>query len=51
LKIDVVPCSSEIQWEVGGKAGNLTLGKLDVDVRNAFKEVAIGRTLEIISSG
>ena len=43
--------SSEIQLEVGGKAGNLTLGKLDVGVGNAFKEVSIGRTLETISSG
>ena len=43
-KIDVVSCSSEIQLEVGGKAGNLGLGKLDDDVRNAFKEMAIGRT-------
>jgi hypothetical protein len=50
-KINVVSRSSEIQLEVGGKAGTLTLGKLDVDVRNAFKEVSMGRTLETISSG
>ena len=43
--------SSEMQLEVGGKAGSLTLGKLDVDVRNAFKEASMGRTLETISSG
>ena len=43
--------SSEMQLEVGGKAGSLTLGKLDVDVGNAFKEASMGRTLETISSG
>jgi hypothetical protein len=29
-RLNAVSRSSEIQWEVGGKAGNLTLGRLDV---------------------
>jgi len=40
-----------MQVEAGGKAGSLTLGKLDVDMRIAVKEASMGRTLETISSG
>jgi hypothetical protein len=43
--------SSEMQLEIGDKAGHRRRNKLDVGVRNAFKEVSMGRTLKTISSG
>ncbi len=43
--------SSKIQLKTSGKAGSLGRNKLDVGVRDAFKEVSTDRTLKTISSG